>query len=198
MLVHHWERAFAMASVSLDDALSMRTGGELVCAAQQVELSAVLLSRLSGSLISFCDSLIARARYIQQAPPVEPLSAEFFRGDTAQTAADWNALLHHIVFGERPRFINKLKILSNTIGRLDHEFQLAVKQISNAEPLGAPWLLLDSLHYDLNTCLRETEIVLKCFLRALPADQLAAFSLEALNPPARSLRLRPRFSRVPA
>jgi len=197
-IVHHWECAFAMTSVALDDALSMRAGGEPVCAAQQVELAAVLLGRLSNSLIAFCDSLMARARYIQQPPAVEPLNAEFFRGDTAQTAADWNVLLHHIVFGERPRFMNKLKILSHTVGQLNQEFQCAVKQISSASQPSQSWILLDHLHYDFNTCLREAEIVLKSFLRALPADQLAGFSLEAQNPPAKRVRWRPRFSRVPA
>jgi hypothetical protein len=103
-----------------------------------------------------------------------------------------------VVFGERPRFISKLKILSNIIGQIDQEFHDTVNKISRGSGPVACWGLLESLHYDFNTCLRETEIVLKSFLRALPADQLAAFTLEAQNPPARRLRLRPRFSRVPA
>ena len=197
-IVQHWERAFAMSSVALDDALSMRARGELVCAAQQAELSAVLLGRLSLSLISFCDSLAALNRYIREAPAVEPLKAEFFRGAPAQKAADWNAFLHHVVFGERSRFTNKLKILSETIGWLDREFQGAVEQISNAAQPSASWMRLDSFHYDFTTCLRETEIVLKSFLRALPPDRLAWFSAAAQNPPAKPFRLRPRFSRVPA
>jgi len=102
------------------------------------------------------------------------------------------------VFGNRSRFISKLKILSNTIEHLDHEFDCAVKQIMEAAQPGESWQLLDSLHYDLNTCLRETEIVLKSFLRALPADQLASFGADAENLPAKRLQIRPRFSRVPA
>ena len=42
---------------------------------------------------------------------------------------------------------------------------------------------LDSLHYDFSTCLRETEVVLKSFLCALPDDELAAFPTD-LEPPA--------------
>ena len=37
------------------------------------------------------------------------------------------------------------------------------------------WEALDNLHYDLNTCLRETIVLLKSFLRALPASELDAF-----------------------
>jgi hypothetical protein len=187
-----------MTSVALDEAISMRARGELVCAVQQVELSAALLERLARSLIPFCDSLAVRGRYVRKAPFVEPLNAEFFRGDTAQTAANWNGILHQVVFGGRLRFMNKLRILSNTIEHLAQEFRGAVRRISNAAQPGASWVLLDSLHYDFSTCLRETEVVLKSFLRALPADQLAAFSVEAQNPPAKRLRLRPRLSRVPA
>ena len=197
-LVHQWECAFAMTSVALDDALSMRARGELVGARQQLELSAALLGRLSTVLISYCDSLAARARNIRKTPAVEPLNAAFFRGSIAQIAAHWNALLHQVVFGERPRFNNKLKILSSTIDQLDGEFHRVVREISNAAQLSPPWMLLDPLHYDFNTCLREMEIVLKSFIRALPADQVVAFSVAAQNLPAARLRLKPRFSGVPA
>lgn len=197
-IVHHWECSFAMTSVALDDAISTRARGGLVCAAPQVELSAVLLGRLSVSLVSFCDFLVARARYIPEAPAVEPLNAEFFRGDTCRTAANRNALLHRVVFGERLRFVNKMKILAETIAQLDREFRRAVKQISETTQSSASWKTLDWLHYDFNTCLRETEIVLKSFLRVLSADQLAAFTVEVQKPSARGPSLRPRFSRAPA
>ena len=34
---------------------------------------------------------------------------------------------------------------------------------------------MDAAHYDLNTCLRETIVLLKSFLRALPEDQVGGF-----------------------
>ena len=40
------------------------------------------------------------------------------------------------------------------------------------------WKILESHHYDLNTCLREAEVLLKSFLRALPADQVSDFAAE--------------------
>jgi hypothetical protein len=39
----------------------------------------------------------------------------------------------------------------------------------------ALWQIVDTAHYDLNTCLRETMVLLKSFLRALPEDQVPAF-----------------------
>jgi hypothetical protein len=63
--------------------------------------------------------------------------------------------------------------------------------------------MLDCLHYDFNTCLCESEIILKSFLRALPAEQLAAFVLDLDSLPAearvrRRLRERPHMSRATA
>ncbi|MBI3484212.1 MAG: hypothetical protein HY012_03540 [Acidobacteria bacterium] len=37
------------------------------------------------------------------------------------------------------------------------------------------WQELDYLHYDLNTCLREAIVTMKCFLRGMPEDLFAVF-----------------------
>ena len=47
----------------------------------------------------------------------------FFRGSTAQTAASWNGIIHHVLFGDRSRFFHKLRILSDTLRRLDGGIQ---------------------------------------------------------------------------
>lgn len=190
-IVHRWECSFAMMSVALDDALSMRARGQIVCARQQVSVSAVLLSRLSDSLVAFCELIASRGRYIRQVPPVEPLNVEFFRGNTAQSAATWNGILHFVVFGERSRFVHKLKILAETVTQLEREFDKAARDIA-AETVVPPkcWATLDHLHYDFTTCLREAEVVFKSFLRALPTEQLAALAGEIENPGAKRVKVR--------
>ena len=198
-IVGRWESSFAMTSVALNDALSMRAGGELVCARQHVSIAAALLKRLSGSLVGFCESLANRGRFIREVPLVEPLKTGFFRGSTAQSAATWNRILHHVIFGDRQRFLHKLRILSATLERLEREFETAAKNTAQLPSAGNCWSHLDHLHYDFNTCLREAEVVFKSFLRALPSDELAAFEGEMENPPARLRpRLRLRFSRASA
>ena len=197
-VVRRWESAFAMMSVALDDALSMRARGQIICAQQHVCISAVLLSRLSMSLVSFCESLASRGRYIRQIPRVEPLNADFFRGNTAQTAATWNGILHYVIFGERQRFVHKLRILSSTVERLEREFDKAARDISACAPATDCWAILDGLHYDFNTCLREAEVVFKSFLRALPAEQLAALAGEIDSPAPKRQRMRLRLSRASA
>jgi len=199
-VVRNWECSYAMMSVALDDALSLRARGELVCASQQVSVAADLLARLASILIAFCDALADRGKHVGNLPMVEPMKTEFFRGDTAQGAASWNGLLHHVLFGGRSRFFHKLKILSGTVEQLGREFDRAAEDISMGASVqgGNPWDALDSLHYDLNTCLREAEVVLKSFLRAVPADQIPALAGDLTAAvPLRSVRVRPRFTRAP-
>jgi hypothetical protein len=197
-IVGMWESSFAMMSVALNDALSMRAGGELVCAQQHVFIAAALLNKLSRSLVGFCDSLSSRGRNIRVVPLVEPLKTRFFRGTTGQTAAAWNGILHHIAFGDRQRFVQKLKILSGTVEQLEREFDSAAKTVSEASAPAQCWTALDHLHYDFNTCLREAEVVFKSFLRALPEEQVDSFAGEIQNPRHRAwMRLGASLSKAP-
>jgi hypothetical protein len=55
--------------------------------------------------------------------------------------------------------------------------------------------MLDCIHYDFNTCLRENEILLKSFLRALPVQNLGAFAHELGVPlPSGHVAQQPRLS----
>jgi hypothetical protein len=201
VVVGRWECTYAMMSVALDDAFALRAGGGLVCARQQVSVASDFLGRLSESLISLCETLEQRGKKLAKLPAVEPLNTKFFRGNTGQSAASWNGILHHVLFGNRARFFHKLRILSETLEQIEREFHDAAGDISkglSVQPSDC-WERLDFLHYDFNTCLRETEVVLKAFLRTLPADQLPALCAEwdAPTEPKR-LRIKPRLSRATA
>jgi hypothetical protein len=199
-IVRGWECSYAMMSVSLDEAMSLRARGELVCANQQVSITSELMRRLMSALIEACRVLTDRGKHLSNPPVVQPLNTGFFRGDTAQSAASWNSLLHNVLLGHRSRFFHKLRILSNTVEQLGNEFEHVADDISAGtctEP-GACWKQLDSLHFDLNTCLRESEVILKSFLHALPADQLSAFDMEMNMPTTPKVRPRQRATRVSA
>jgi hypothetical protein len=196
-VVHDWECSFAMVSVALNEAFSLRASGELVCARQQVSIAACLLGRLAPRLISLCDTLSTCSRHAGKFPIVEPLKTEFFRGDTGQSAASWNAILHHVLFSDRSRFFHKLRILSDTLTHLEDEFDEAADDISTNQSVlpSDSWQRLDNIHYDFNTCLRESEVVLKSFLRVLPDERLPALASE-LNaaPTTARARVKPRLS----
>jgi hypothetical protein len=46
---------------------------------------------------------------------------------------------------------------------------------------GKMWELVNTYHYDLNTCLREAIVLLKSFLIVLPANQIGAFQQTILE-----------------
>jgi len=182
-VVSRWERSYAMMSVALDDAMTLRTRGELVCARQQVDLAVDLLGGLSNALVGCCETLIHRGRRLDEIPSVEPMRTEFFRGHVAKNAASRNSFLHRVLFGERSRFTHKLRILSETLAQIDEQFASLAHELSRGVSVRAgAWKALDCLHYDFNTCLRESEVVLKSFLRVLPSDQLEFFAAEMEAP----------------
>lgn len=200
-VVRRWESVYAMMSVALDEALSLRARSELVCARLQVSVADELFGMLADTLVGGCDALADHGRHVSDLPVVVPLNANFFRGDAAQSAASWNHLLHHVLLGGRSRFFQKIRILSDTVETLTREFHESTDEIvANLSVGPGPcWRMLDPLHYDMNTCLREVEVILKSFLRALPAEQVSAFSRQLDAPPAqRRDRVRTRLSRVSA
>jgi hypothetical protein len=181
-----WESYYGMLSVALDDAITQRAAGKLVSARQQVTVSSDLLSRLAAKLVHACHSADKRSRSIPSVPAVNPLNGEFFRGDTGRSAASRSALLHQVLFPERQRFHQKVKILWETTHRLAEEFVAAADEIADGistSPVAA-WEELESLHDDFTTCFRECEVLLKGFLRAVPADQLATFRAQLAEMPA--------------
>jgi hypothetical protein len=197
MVVRQWELSYAMMSVALDDALSMRARGELVWARQQVSITSELLQRFATGLLSDCNILADKGRSVNDLPTVEPLRPEFFRGMIGRRAACWSELVHLVLFGDRARFFQKLRILSETLYELDREFKKVSEGLSQgiSEQSDGYWKALECIHYDMTTCLRETEVLFKSFLRALSTDQTLVVAAAFESPrTSKRLRLRPSLS----
>lgn len=186
-VVRDWESNFAIMSVALDSALSHRAHGDSDGARQDAATAANYLQRIAGTLSSSCDTMAQFAKNLRELPIVEPLKPEFFRGETAQNAAHWNELLHHVLFANRSRFFQKVRILDGTTLQSAAEFRTIVDRVSQvvSESSARDWKTLDRLQYDLNTCLCETEILLKSFFLVLPSNKLVAFAegLADVRPP---------------
>lgn len=198
-VVRRWECSYAMLSVALSDAISLRAGGQLVCAHQQVCVAADLLHGLSSTIVDCCEVLILRGRRLDNMPSIEPMRTEFFRSEVGKSAASWNGMLHHVLFGDRARFMHKVRILSEAVSQIEAHFAAAADELSGGISIRPDcWKDLDFLHYDIKTCLSESEVVLKSFLRVMPADQLEFFAAEMEAPfsPKRVGRLAAVFSRA--
>lgn len=195
--VNELEIFYSMLSVTLDEAFDQRGKGLLAHAQVEAGVSGELFDRLAARLVAALRALEDHARHFGTLPNVAPLNPDFFRGETAQRMARKSSLLQRVLFSTRSKFFHKLRAIAETVEDLQGEFRQVAEEIADGASLhpSAGWEALDVLHYDLNTCLRETIVVLKSFLCALPNEEVQPFGqkLQAYGklPPVNS------FARVP-
>ena len=195
----HFEACYAMLSISLDEGLELLSSGAPVMAHQCAVNSAEFLHCLAVKLLAALAAMEKHGRHFGTLPVVKPLETSFFRGKTAQGAAYWNNLLHKVLLSDRSRFFHKLQTLQGLVEEISQEFFESAEELvdgSTAHP-AAGWKALECLHYDLNTCLRETIVLLKSFLCVLPDEELKPLR-NRLDEAAQRVQLRaPAFSRIP-
>jgi len=194
-----WEVCYVMLSISLDEGLGLLSSGAPVSARQCAANSMEFLQCLAAQLLAVLDAMEQHGRHFGTLPLVKPLNPSFFRGKTAQTAASWDSLFHKVLMSGRSRFFHKLQTLNGLVEEIADEFLEFAEDLveGSAAHSAANWEALERVHYDLNTCLRETIVVLKSFLRALPDEELKSFQSRHDDAAQRvSLRVR-SFSRIP-
>ncbi len=173
------EMHYVMLSVALNEALGMRSRGALVRAREEAAVSADLAGLFAGRLLAALRALEECGRHFVDLPLVTPLKMVHFRGAAAQFAASWSHLFHHALLSGRLRFFHKLGALSRMVEDLVQQYRETAEEIASGVSTDPAhdWNLLDHFHYDLNTCLRETIVLLKSFLCALPAKEVHAFEV---------------------
>jgi hypothetical protein len=74
-------------------------------------------------------------------------------------------------------FVHKISRLEDLVQTLEGGFVKKARELAEDASIQPErdWELLDAMRYDLNTCLRETAVLYKSFLLALPEDQLEGF-----------------------
>jgi len=175
--VHELESTYGMLSVSLDEALSLQRRGQVAKSCQAVNVTPQLCSRLTSALASLIRVLGEHAKHYGTVPNAAPLDPENFQSARGQRSARIGGLLSKVLLSQRTQFLHKLGTLQEMVEELGSEFCTSAEELGEgvAGDSGMLWAIVDAAHYDLNTCLRETIVLLKSFLRALPDDQLAGF-----------------------
>jgi len=171
------EKAYLMFSVVLNEVITLRQRNDLTRARLGVAVVGELCSPLSLRINAVLHTMRQFARHFGIVPNFALLAAENFQSECGQRAARHSNLLSRVLLSERSQFLNKLNTLEEIVHELGDEVlavsrQLAADTYSGKTPL---WQRLDLSHFDLNTCLRETNVLLKSFLFVLPEDQLATF-----------------------
>jgi hypothetical protein len=171
------EVSYTMFSVALNEAIALRKVGSLSKSCQTLSLIPELCSRLVSPTGALLRSLGEHARHYGTIPSIAPLDPQNFQSVKEQHMARMSDLLSRVLFTQRSQFLHKISTLEEMLDDLCKTSREAAEELgigTSTQPT-TDWEGLNSAHYDLNTCLRETIVLLKCFLRVLPENQLGAF-----------------------
>lgn len=171
------ESVYLMFSVSLDEALALRRCGRLGKSCQAIYVIPALCKRLADPLASLLRALGQHAKHYGTIPNANPLSPSNFQGARGQHTARMSELLNRVLLTQRSQFLHKIAALEEMVEYLEEDFRAAAEEVGLGLSISpqTEWHAVDVAHYDLNTCLRETLILLKSFLVAVPENQLGAF-----------------------
>ena len=182
------ETSYAMFSVNLDEAIGLRRNGRFVKAHQVLSVTPALCKRLADPLLILLRAMLIHAKHFRIVPNLSPLDPENFQQAKSRRAASFNAICSRIFLSQRSQFLHKITTLLELVENLSESFCKAWEELNDPSSLQPEreWDLLDASHYDLNTCLRESVVLLKCFLLALPDEQLMEFNAALQGSPVPS------------
>jgi len=176
-ILHRLETTYAMFSVNLDEALGLRCDGRVAKAQQVLSLSSALCQRLASPLNSLLHSMLLHARHSGTAPNLASLDPQNFQSSRSQRVARFNSVFSKVLLTRRSQFLHKISTLTELVEELAANFLTSSEEVLAGDSLDSEreWDVLEASHYDLNTCLRETVVLFKSFLHALPESQLQEF-----------------------
>jgi len=171
------ENSYLMLSVSLNEAMGLRRRGEGHKSLQAVGVTPELCGLFAVRVNAVLRAMREQARHFGTVPNLAPLDPANFRSERAQRLARFNGLLSYVLLSQRSQFLDKIGVLEEIVRTLAEGFAEAAERLADCEWAAGEelWSRLDLSHFDLNTCLRETDVLLKSFLLALPESQLAGF-----------------------
>lgn len=175
--VRQLETFYGMFSVSLNEALELRRIGKSAQSCRAIFVIPALCARLARPLEGLLHTLGEHAKHFGIVPNIAPLDAANFRGSQEQRTARMSDLLSFVLLTQRSQFLHKIDTLEEMVFSIRRHFNAIASDLGSgvsAEP-SSDWRAVDDAHFDLNTCLRETIVVLKSFLVVLPDDQLTVF-----------------------
>jgi hypothetical protein len=192
------EAAYAMLSVSLNEALELRQEGRPAKASQIVCVVPALCTRLTNPLVGLLRGLAEHAKHYGLVPNAAPLDPANFRGPRGQWSARMSGLLGRVLLSQRSHYLQKISTLHEMVEDLGKEIREDAQEILEGASthVEGKWQAMEANHFDLNTCFREAIVLLKSFLLVLPDNQLVAFQDTVVNQTGGSVRTAPSRSRV--
>jgi len=171
------ESLYQMFSVSLNEAIELKQAGLAAMSQESIDTTSDLCERLIRPLVGMLRALYDHARHYGTIPNAAPLDPANYRGQKVQRSARLSSLLNRVLLSNRLQFLHKVGTLVEMVEDLGKDFRTAADALADGT-LHDPervWNEVDADHYDLNTCLRETIVLFKSFLIAIPVGQLEVF-----------------------
>ena len=168
------EKTYFAFSISLNEALDFHNRRLGVQSFDAISVSSELCSKMALHVNAVLHSIRQRCRHFGFLPNFAPLDSSNFQTEHGQRAARSNGLLGRILLSRHSQFLQKVVTLEQLVDILDEDFATSVTEVSKTDWFSgsAAWEKFGSCHFDLNTCLRETIVLLKSFLFVLPETQL--------------------------
>lgn len=172
------ETRYWMLSLTLDEAISLHNRGSQRKAVQNIAIVPALCGRLTHYLRGLLCSLELHVKDNGLVPNVASLDPAHFLRQRDKYLARKNALLGRVLLTRQSAFLFKINMLQEMVCRLGDDLCDSAKALLSAGARTAysgRWADMDTGHFDLNTCLRELLVMLRCFLRVLPDNQVSGF-----------------------
>lgn len=169
------EKNYIIFSIALNEALDYRRQGLSSKACQVVGVASELCSLFALRVSSVLHSMRQRARHFGVVPNLAPLEPANFVTSRGQHGARFSSLLSRVLLSERAQFLHKVLTLEQIVDDACDSFIASAKELAEGDTgyCGTLWQTLDLCHFDLNTCLRETNVLFKSFLVVLPEEHLS-------------------------
>jgi hypothetical protein len=177
------ESCYVMFSVSFNEAIDLRNHGSLAISLQAIALASALCARLSDSLENALASMARHSQEYGTMPSVAPLNPADFHSRRGKYSARRSYFLNRLKLSQQAKFLEKISALRALVANKATDFRKAAEDLASSAPTVEPspslWASLDEDQFDLNTCLRESIVLLRCFLRSLRGEELASFETTA-------------------
>jgi hypothetical protein len=179
-IVQTFEARYVSLSISLDEAFELRQARRMAEAYQVCANLGDSFGQLTRPLVSMLRALAEHVEAYRTIAASAPLDPANFQSIRYQRIAKLDTLLSQ-VFPLSPRllFLRKVRTLLNIVRSAEDDFSAVASELAGGRSTNPTtlWLKLDTLHYDLNTSLRESIVILKSFLVVLPEEHVHAFKL---------------------
>jgi hypothetical protein len=172
------EASYLMVSIPLDQAIGLRKEGLREESLRHILIIPGLVAHSMKHLDGVLHAMHQHTKKHGVKPSVAPLNPTNFLGRDGSKGARRSQLLSMVLFSRRAQFLEKIRRLREMVTHIGNDFRCGAEDLISTGAPAEPavlWEAVDMGHYDLNTCLRETVVLLKCFIRAIPDPELAEF-----------------------